>query len=39
VQDKQSGEGGVLTQKFVLSEVTTILPYWELVFALLRVPI
>lgn len=37
VQEKQSGEGGTLTQKFLLSEVTTVLPYWELVFALLRI--
>ncbi|MEQ1664606.1 MAG: Crp/Fnr family transcriptional regulator [Bdellovibrionales bacterium] len=37
VQEKQSGEGGSLTQKFLLSEVTTVLPYWELVFALLRI--
>jgi CRP/FNR family cyclic AMP-dependent transcriptional regulator len=39
VQEKQSGEGGVLTQKFVLNDISTILPYWELVFSLLRVPI
>lgn len=39
VQDKQSGEGGVLTQKFVLKDIETILPYWELTFALLKVPI
>lgn len=39
VQDKQSGEGGVLTQKFVLKDINTILPYWELIFALLKVPI
>ena len=37
VQDKQSGEGGVLTQKFVLKDVATILPYWELVFQLLKI--
>lgn len=39
VQEKQSGDGGILTQKFVLNDVTTILPYWELVFALLKVPV
>lgn len=39
VQDKQSGAGGVLTQKFILNDIVTILPYWELVFALLKVPI
>lgn len=38
VQDKQSGEGGVLTQRFVLADVKRILPYWEMVFALLKVP-
>ncbi len=38
VQEKQSGEGGVLTQKFVLKDINVILPYWELVFALLKVP-
>jgi len=38
VQDKQSGEGGVLTQKFVYDNVATIHPYWELVFALLKIP-
>jgi CRP/FNR family transcriptional regulator, cyclic AMP receptor protein len=38
VQDKQSGEGGILTQKFVLKDVETVLPYWELVFALTKIP-
>jgi CRP/FNR family transcriptional regulator, cyclic AMP receptor protein len=38
VQEKQSGEGGVLTQKFNLAEVQRITPFWELVHALLKVP-
>jgi CRP/FNR family cyclic AMP-dependent transcriptional regulator len=38
MQEKQSGEGGVLTQKFILKDLESILPYWEMVFALLKVP-
>jgi CRP/FNR family transcriptional regulator, cyclic AMP receptor protein len=38
VQDKQSGEGGVLTQVFVLKDIQRITPFWELVHALLKVP-
>lgn len=38
VQEKQSGEGGALTQKFIFKDVATVLPYWELVFALLKIP-
>lgn len=37
VQEKQSGEGGVLTQTFNLKELETIYPFWELVFALSKV--
>ncbi len=37
VQEKQSGEGGILTQKFVLKDLETILPYWELVFGLSKI--
>ena len=37
VQEKQSGEGGVLTQKFTLKDIENITPYWELVFALSKV--
>jgi CRP/FNR family transcriptional regulator, cyclic AMP receptor protein len=33
-QDKQSGEGGILTVKFVLKDLADIQPYWELVFGL-----
>ncbi len=39
VQEKQSGEGGNLSQTFVLTEITTVVPYWELIFTLLKVPI
>lgn len=38
VQDKQSGEGGVLSQKFVLKDVQRVTPFWELVHALLKIP-
>jgi hypothetical protein len=38
VMDKQSGEGGVLTQKFILKDVQAALPNWEMVFALLKIP-
>lgn len=38
VQDKQSGEGGILTQKFVLKDLETIQPYWEMVFAISKIP-
>jgi CRP/FNR family cyclic AMP-dependent transcriptional regulator len=38
MQEKQSGEGGVLTQKFNFKDVETVLPYWEMVYALLKIP-
>lgn len=34
VQEKQSGDGGILTQEFNFAEVERILPYWEIVFGL-----
>lgn len=34
VQEKQSGEEGILTQEFVLADLEKILPYWEIVHAL-----
>ncbi|MBK9037597.1 MAG: cyclic nucleotide-binding domain-containing protein [Bdellovibrionales bacterium] len=37
-QEKQSADGGKLTMKFVLSEIQTILPYWEIIFTLKKVP-
>lgn len=39
VQEKQSGEGGILTQKFILKDILAALPNWELVHALLKIPI
>lgn len=39
VQEKQSGEGGILTQKFVLNDILALVPNWELVYALLKVPL
>lgn len=38
IQDKQSGEGGIVTSKFVLSELETALPFWEIVYTLKKVP-
>lgn len=36
VQEKQSGDGGVLTQEFVLADLERIFPYWEMVHALTK---
>ena len=33
-QEKRSGDGGELTMAFNQSSVATILPYWEMVYAL-----
>lgn len=38
IQDKQSGEGGIVTTRFNLSELETILPYWDIVHTLKKVP-
>ncbi len=38
VQDKQSGNGGILTQKYVLKDVEILQPYWEIIFALSKIP-
>jgi CRP/FNR family cyclic AMP-dependent transcriptional regulator len=38
IQEKQSGDGGILTTKFVLKDLADILPYWELVFGLTSIP-
>jgi CRP/FNR family cyclic AMP-dependent transcriptional regulator len=37
VEDKQSEEGGVLTQRFSLEQVKAVLPYWELIYTLQKV--
>lgn len=39
LQEKQSGEGGVLTQKFVLKDLETVQPYWEIVFGLSKLQV
>lgn len=38
VQEKASEQGGVLTMKFKLSDVESILPFWEIVYTLKKVP-
>jgi CRP-like cAMP-binding protein len=38
VQEKQSEQGGVLTMKFVLKDIESVLPYWEIVYTLKKVP-
>jgi len=38
VQEKQSEQGGVLTMKFMLKDVETVLPFWEIVYTLKKVP-
>jgi CRP/FNR family transcriptional regulator, cyclic AMP receptor protein len=38
INEKQSGDGGILTTKFVFKDVEAILPYWELVFGLTSIP-
>lgn len=38
VQEKSSEEGGVLTMKFKLADVENILPFWEIVYTLKKVP-
>jgi CRP/FNR family cyclic AMP-dependent transcriptional regulator len=38
IQDKQSIEGGNVTTKFNLAELETILPFWEMVYNLKKIP-
>lgn len=38
VQEKQSGEGGVLTMKVKISELEEQLPFWEIIYTLKKVP-
>ncbi len=38
VQEKASEQGNVLTMKFKLADVESILPYWEIVYTLKKVP-
>lgn len=38
VQEKQSGDGGVLTMKVKISELEEQLPFWEIIYTLKKVP-
>ncbi len=38
INEKQSGEGGVLTCSFKLEDVTSVIPFWELVYSLKKIP-
>lgn len=38
VLEKQSEQGGQLSMKFMLKDIETILPFWEIVYTLKKVP-
>lgn len=38
IQEKQSGDGGIVTSQFNIEELSTILPYWEIVYTLTKIP-
>jgi hypothetical protein len=38
VQEKQSGDKNNLTMKFKLAEIESVLPFWEIVYTLKKVP-
>lgn len=38
VQEKASEAGGVLTMKFKLADVESVLPFWEIIYTLKKVP-
>lgn len=38
VQEKQSEQGGALSMKFRLSDIENILPFWEIIYTLKKVP-
>lgn len=38
VQEKQSEQGGALSMQFKLSDLETILPFWEIIYILKKVP-
>ncbi len=38
VQEKQSEQGGVLTMKFSLKDLESVLPFWEIIYTLKKVP-
>ncbi len=38
VQEKQSESGGALSMKFKLGDISDVLPYWEIIYTLKKVP-
>jgi hypothetical protein len=38
VQEKSSEQGGALSMKFKVSDIASILPFWEIVYTLKKVP-
>lgn len=38
VNEKQSEQGGVLTMQFKIADLESILPYWEIIYTLKKVP-
>lgn len=38
VQEKSSEQGGTLSMKFKLSDIETILPFWEIIYTLKKIP-
>ncbi len=38
VQEKQSEQGGALSMKFKLSDIESVLPFWEIIYTLKKVP-
>jgi CRP-like cAMP-binding protein len=36
--EKQSGQGGILTMNFKLEEINAIIPYWEIIYTLKKIP-
>jgi CRP/FNR family transcriptional regulator, cyclic AMP receptor protein len=38
VQEKSSEQGGILTMKFKMSDIEAVLPYWEIIYTLKKVP-
>ena len=36
--EKQSGQGGILTMSFKLEDLTNAIPFWEIVFTLRKIP-
>lgn len=38
IQEKQSGDGGIVTTKFSLKNLEEVLPFWDIVYTLKKVP-